>query len=173
MKNQKEIIIQVPEGYEIDEEKSTFEKIVFKEVKEVLTYKDVAISLFKDKTVATIAGKSKVITWEVEEEEEDIMELTNSITEEQLESILALNKLCNVAKFLNGYWLPERKRGGNDKWFHYINYESFESSESTLKISKTNIVQYSIVYFKSKKLAEQAIEILGEEEIRKALTLNH
>jgi len=35
------------------------------------------------------------------------------------------------------------------------------------------MVMYSCVYFKSIKLAEKAIEILGEKEIIKALTLNY
>lgn len=34
---EKEIKIIPPEGYEIDKERSTFEKIVFKEIKKALT----------------------------------------------------------------------------------------------------------------------------------------
>ena len=42
----KELKIQVPEGYEIDEENSTFECIKFKQIKDA-TYKDICSNLFK------------------------------------------------------------------------------------------------------------------------------
>ena len=35
------------------------------------------------------------------------------------------------------------------------------------------MVLKSLVYFKSAELAQQAIDILGEEQIKKALALNH
>ena len=44
----KEIKINVPEGYEIDKENSTFECIKFKPIKKELTYEDVAEELFSD-----------------------------------------------------------------------------------------------------------------------------
>lgn len=37
----KELKIQVPKGYEIDKENSTFELIKFKPIKKYITYKDV------------------------------------------------------------------------------------------------------------------------------------
>jgi hypothetical protein len=36
MEKTKEIVISIPEGYEIDKEKSTFEKIVFKKKEQTL-----------------------------------------------------------------------------------------------------------------------------------------
>lgn len=165
----KEIKIEVPEGYEIDKDRSTFERIVFKEVKKAVTYKDIAASIIKHKESFWISSNGSIIgSKSIDSPEEP----NNSSTKEQLESILALNKLCNVAKYLNGDWLPERSRGSYIKWFIGINYESLGGPESTLTIGKHNTVQYSIVYFKTKELAQQAITILGEEEIRKALTLN-
>ena len=41
----KEFRIQVPEGYEIDKENSTFECIKFKPLKKFITYNDVARSI--------------------------------------------------------------------------------------------------------------------------------
>ena len=46
---EKEVKIQVPEGYEIDEENSTFKCIKFKPIKEIETYDDVATALFSSK----------------------------------------------------------------------------------------------------------------------------
>lgn len=46
----KEVKIQIPEGYEIDKENSTFECIKFKSIKKNITYEDVCNKLFsKDK----------------------------------------------------------------------------------------------------------------------------
>jgi len=89
-----------------------------------------------------------------------------STSKEQLESILALNKLCNVAKYLNEGWLPDFADGKTNKWRIYINYGKLETSNN-------QTVSEGTVYFKSSDLARKAIEILGEEEIKKALTLNH
>ena len=44
----KELKIQIPNGYEIDEEKSTFKCIKFKPMKKNITYKDVSNKLFGD-----------------------------------------------------------------------------------------------------------------------------
>lgn len=43
----KEIKISVPDGYEIDNENSTFECIKFKPVKKCITYKDGVINYLK------------------------------------------------------------------------------------------------------------------------------
>ena len=45
----KEVKINIPEGYEIDKENSTFECIKFKSSKEYTTYKDVCVNLFAEK----------------------------------------------------------------------------------------------------------------------------
>lgn len=166
MKEQKEIKIQVPDGYEIDKQLSTFEKIVFKETKQVLTYESISKSLFNNKLnfYITNTGKIESMSTCTSSHGRDWTR-NHSSTKEQLESILALNKLCNVAKYLNGSWLP--KNCLTDKWYIYI-----DMSRDTIELSVINTVRDSVVYFKAKELAQQAIDILGEEEIRKALTLN-
>ena len=42
----KELKIQVPDGYEIDKENSTFELIKFKPIKKYITYKDICKYIF-------------------------------------------------------------------------------------------------------------------------------
>jgi hypothetical protein len=156
---EKEIKIVPPEGYEIDTKKSTFEKIVFKEVKTKLDYiEDILPYLiekykdFCDMNWGVLGVSSK----------------------NQLESILALNKLCNVAKYLNGDWLPSEKRGWGG-WCIVLINSKFDGTffSITQLYLKNTFSQCSVVYFKTEDLAKQAISILGEEEIRKALTLNH
>ena len=166
----KEVKIEIPEGYEIDKNKSTFEKIVFKEIeKRKLTYSDISYNLFPQNNVSYyITDRGKV--------EEQIYigstytDSNNSVSKEQLESILALNKLCNVAKHLNDGWLPYFINGGNSKYSIEIgNDENLRICHSD---GGTSILK-SLVYFKSAVLAKEAIEILGKEQIRIALTLNH
>ncbi len=45
----KELKIQVPDGYEIDKENSTFECVKFKTIKKDITYDDICNNLFTEK----------------------------------------------------------------------------------------------------------------------------
>jgi hypothetical protein len=163
----KQLQINAPKGYEIDLDKSDLSKsvIYFKECKKVLSYEDVAKELFNNvKNQPYISGQSDIIiktsSWDKYCHNPTIG------NQAQLESILALNKLCNVAKYLNGDWLPDWENEDDEK-------ASISYMDEEIEIIESYLLQTSEVYFKSKKLAQQAIEILGKEEIRKALTLNH
>lgn len=155
--------INCPEGYVIDEEKSNLSKgeVYFKKIDKKLSYSDVAEKLFckEDSYYTSDIGR----IYHLGAAGTSYMNQNYSKTVDQLESILALNKLCNVAKYLNGNWLPKIGQSGA-----FILYTG-----EYLDIKSHNSVKYGMIYFKSEELAEQAIEILGEEEIRKALTLNH
>ena len=87
----------------------------------------------------------------------------NSATKHQLECILAKNKLANVAKYLNDGWKPLYK----DTIFllrqTLIGVSAFEVGNGSCASDCGSI------WFKSKELAQQAIEILGEETIKLAL----
>lgn len=96
----KEIKIKVPEGYEIDEENSTYECIKFKPIKKELTYKDVAEGLFGDSCYyinehgtikeTCFAGECSIK-----------LEANSATNEKQLNRLLALNKLLNIAEYYN------------------------------------------------------------------------
>ena len=158
--NTKEIKITIPEGYEIDRENSTFECIKFK--KKGLTYKDVAKKLFKGKKTYFI-GTSGNIT-DFTSEEQVIYDANNAPSEKQLKRLLAINKLMNVAEYLNGGWEPDWKDPLKSKWEicwdHCI--EKFE-------VASCHSFQSEITHFKTPDLALQAIDILGEEEVKLAL----
>lgn len=94
----KEIKIKVPEGYEIDEENSTFECIKFKSVKKELTYKDVVEGLFGDKYYYTNARGKIIAPTGLTVGKED---KNNAATKKQLERVLALNQLLNIAEYYN------------------------------------------------------------------------
>ena len=157
--NTKEIKITVPEGYEIDKENSTFECIKFK--KKRLTYKDVAEKLFK--------GKKTYYTNSAAGIDAFVPECTgwthanNATSEKQLKRLLAINKLMNVAEYLNDGWEPDWEKGTN-KW-----YLLWQTSNKKLDIIGLCHIQYSGPVFKTPDLALQAIAILGEEEVKLAL----
>ena len=92
----KEIKIQVPEGYEIDKENSTFECIKFKQID--TTYEDICSNLFKSGYY--INNDGEIIR--ISDFNEDIKKDKNNATnKKQLKRILALNQLLNIAEYYN------------------------------------------------------------------------
>ena len=70
----------------------------------------------------------------------------------------------NVAKYLNGDWEPNWNNSSETKWCLF-----FDHSKNKIVTSNWKTSHYGCIHFKSEELAYQAIEILGEEEIKKAL----
>jgi hypothetical protein len=155
----KKLSITPPEGYEIDKENSSFEKIVFKKVEEKLTYKKIVEKLFKYENHYYIDSNGKI---------EEILSgwyCPNAApTEHQLQRLLAINKLMNVAYYLNDGWEPDWYNGKQIKFAIYYNHTS-----KTIKTDTDICFNSGKVYFKSNELAKQAVEILGEETIKLAL----
>lgn len=89
----------------------------------------------------------------------------NCTSEKQVEKLLAIIQLMNVAKYLNGDWKPDWD--DKDQMKYYINYIN---TIGKLNISKTWTNNYAFIYFKSPELAQQAINILGEETVKLALS---
>lgn len=157
--NTKEIKITVPEGYEIDKDNSTFECIKFK--KKGLTYLNVHKALFGDGNYYYISVGGNIVRGE----NSSVGEFSHLAKHSsQLERILALNKLMNVAKYLNGDWEPDWKNVNQHKWI--IKWDNFNCTFDT---SYWITCQTGTVCFKTPDLALQAIEILGEEEVKLAL----
>lgn len=150
----KEVKIEVPKGYEIDKENSTFERIKFKPIKKAMTYEDVARELFKDKN-------RYITTFSCLKGQKDV----TCTSSKQAEKLIAINKLMNVAKYLNGKWSPNWNEVDERKYFIYICLRDLHIS-----IKSATIHASDIVYFKSEELAKQAIEILGEQTIKTALS---
>lgn len=156
----KEIKITVPEGYEIDKENSTFACIKFK--KKALTYDDVAKALFERNPTFYINDRGLII--EFSEMTDCYADATNGVTEQQLERVLALNKLMNVAEYLNQ---------GIDVFNNtysraYLRYNT-KLREIEVAYEQSTILICGEVYFVDTRSAQQAIEILGEDTIKTAL----
>lgn len=140
----KELKIQVPEGYEIDKENSTFECIKFK--KKSISFVDI-IDKYENERSYPIK----------------LLATSNN----HMKKIIAINSLILVAKYLNKGWVP--------------NFNSCKRRNYYITIRDNKLcLDYcfyintgAVIYFRSEKLAQQAIDILGEETIRLALSHNY
>lgn len=144
-----------PEGMEAYQEGN---KIKFRPIKKELTYINIARELFDGKDVwrvvnCNIDKYKNTPNWDF---------YTNCTSKKQAQKLLAINKLMNVAKYLNGDWKPNWNDNGKGKYFILMDYNNMIVDCNTSYI-------YNTVYFKSKELAQQAIDILGEETIKLAL----
>lgn len=158
--NTKEIKITVPEGYEIDKENSTFECIKFR--KKVLTYEDVAEKLFNKKPTYYLRQGAEICKYSPDSS--TMTKANNATSEKQLQRLLAINKLMNVAEYLNDGWKPDWKNTNQSKWFI-----SWDNCRNKFEMGYRNAYMDGIAHFKTPDLALQAIDILGEEEVKLAL----
>lgn len=156
----KQITITVPDNCELKQDGNTY-TIVEKEKK--LTYKDIAKELFLNNDAYYIDNIG-----EIKKAESYPFNINNCTSKKQAEKLLAINKLMNVAKYLNDGWQPDWNDKEEGK--HYI---SLEHVNNSLSIDCTGLFQENNIYFKSEELAQQAIEILGEETIKLALCTDY
>ena len=150
--------IEIPEGQEIDwQESAKQEKIVFKNKQ--LTYEEMCEELFKNGHYFIDASskiyKNSFVAYDP----------NAASTKHQLECILAKNKLANVARYLNGDW-TKKEQEDSPNWVIFFNtlLNQIIIQKTSLYSEKTNVL------FKYKELAQQAIDILGEETVKLALT---
>ena len=114
----KEIKINIPEGYEIDKENSTFEYIKFKPIKNI-TYEDVCNNIFAKNYGYYIGPSGNICDTSLEKFTCDV---NNTPNKKQLERLLALNQLMNIAYYYNG---KQYMRVG-----YYIGYDRSEDKYS-------------------------------------------
>lgn len=96
----KEVKIQVPDGYEIDRENSTFECIKFKSLKRNITYNDICNTLFAETLWCSYITADGCIRTNIVDSSV-ASEKNNAINKEQLEKVLAMNQLLNIATYYN------------------------------------------------------------------------
>ena len=128
--------------------------------RDVKNYKDVAEALLMSKSAYRLSSSGGV----------DVVSCVNcpdwlnlSTSKEQLESLLAINQLANVAKYLNGDWKASFK---NSMGKHFLYIEG-----SVIRVTGCYDANKGCIYFKTEELAKKAIKILGEGTIRKALSI--
>ena len=156
----KEITITIPDNCELKQDGNTY-TIVEKEKK--LIYEDIAKKLFSE-SCFYISTDGEIES--IDSPNNGVTDLNNCTSKRQAEKLLAINKLMNVAKYLNDGWQLDCDDIYEHKWciIQEKNCISVNFHMTTLQCP---------VYFKSKELAEQAIEILGEETIKLALCTDY
>lgn len=159
----KEIKITPPDGYEVDKENSTFDCIKFKK-KYAVSYEDVEKELFEEKVSYYITSFGTVDSICVSTTKNNF---NHCVSFKQANKLLAINKLMNVAKYLNGNWKPDWNDSEEYKFYICIN-NMYRKEDLDISINTT--YRLAFVYFKTEEFAKQAIKILGEETIRFALS---
>lgn len=94
----KELKIEIPKGYEIDKDHSTFECIKFKPIKKHITYEDVCNTLFKNNTGYFMDQYGEINFYNIGTNRVDANNAPNG---RQLKKLLALNQLLNIAEYYN------------------------------------------------------------------------
>ena len=138
----------------------------------MITYKEVSEKLFMDNPLYYVDSFGKIVNYKLSERdkckvsEKDFPKIyapDNCTSEKQAKKLLAINQLMNVAKYLNGDEKLDFSDVTKEKWYFEIEY-------GNLKYNWCVVMNGSCVYFKDKYSIRQAVEILGEETIRLALS---
>lgn len=151
----KEIKIKVPEGYEIDEENSALDCIKFKPIKKELTYKDVAEELFSKNL---FASDIHARIFEVSSSGSQL-DKNNSTNKKQLERLLALNQLLNIAEYYNKRHLKE------EKFMYCISLEGRNSEYFVQRFTRPKIERGLIPEFNREEDARAVINNPNFKEI--------
>lgn len=139
----KEITISCPEGYEIDKQNSTFEKIVFKKVVGEINSIQDAIE---------VLGESNSTVKQ--------LRLLQSL-EGVSDKLISEMEIEAVAKALNDGWKPNWKGANEYKYYIWWNMENncFAVVDSFFRNANAS----SRLCFKSRALAEKASKILEKQ----------
>ena len=149
----KEIKINIPEGYEIDEENSTYECIKLKPIKKELTYKDVAEELFS-KNLFTSDIHDRI--FEVSSSGSQL-DKNNATNRKQLERLFALNQLLNIAEYYN-------KKNPKEK-IYCINFDKRNLEYFVQNYTNSIVVRGFIPIFNNKEDAKAVIDNPNFKEI--------
>lgn len=150
-----QLIIDIPEGYEIDKENSTFECIKFKPIKKYLTYKEIAEKLNKD--TCFFIAKGEIQSY-AQYASYDNPGVANSYR--QIEKILAINQLMNIAKYYNGDWKPDWNNRYELKYC--ISFTTITNSYNIVGRAQTYL---NAIHFKNMKDAQEVVDNPNFREI--------
>lgn len=141
----KEFKITIPEGYEIDKENSTFECIKFRPIT-TLAYEDIAESLFKNKSIFFTSSDGVIMS--VVDENDTFSDSNNTVNRKQLERLLAMNQLLNIAEYYN----QKREKASSG----YVIFRTRDSHLHTLG-SEQDCMITQVPFFYSREDAESVI----------------
>ena len=150
----KEVKIQAPEGYEIDKENSTFECIKFKPIKRYITYEDICNSILKKGYYTNSYGEiigNYICAVNLRAGK------NNATNKKQLERLLALNQLLNIAEYYNT--LHTINISNNTILYDYVNQTYVTASVSTTYSRSIEVI------FNRKEDAQEVIDNPNFREI--------
>ena len=172
--------IPIPDGYQIfiseDGKPMIRKKIEGDEIKtpdgkvgKPITYDDICRELFLNKD-AWFLNHDTIDSWV--QTLSNFRDLDNCTSKAQAKRMIAFNKLQNIAKYLNDGWKPNFDDILQEKF--YISYTGDEP-ESDLPVDLLKSYQVyckvdepvyeSSIYFKTEKLACEAIRLMGKESL--------
>lgn len=141
----KELKIEVPEGYEIDRENSTFEKIVFKKVEKELPKKWEEFGEVKGWFVNELSN----VEYYSEGHSTDFRDKNLFPTEEEAKACVALAQLCQLRDRYNGEWKPD--------WTDFTMKPSIYFHKN-IATTGENCSERTILYFRSEKIRDEFLE---------------
>lgn len=142
----KEMKIQAPEGYEIDKENSTFEKIVFRKIDNNLpkSWKE-----FGEVEGWFVNNRCEIDYYDEGDSTND-MDKNLFPTEEEAEACIALSQLCQLRDRYNDGWKPDWNITSETKY--------------VIEVSKNTMVKnfygnrHKILAFKTEELRDKFLE---------------
>ena len=137
-----QLTINIPKGMEIDLEKSNLAKGIIKFKKKDLTYEDI-LQAYTIRYGIIVVSSSNI------------------------DKLLAISKLMDIAKYYNGDWKPDWSN--IDKYKYYITYNG---SDNTYTIADNSIYNYSNIYFKNWEDAQAVIDNPNVRDILDAVYKN-
>ena len=137
-----ELTINIPEGMEIDAESSDFKSGVIKFKKKDITYEDIENSL-------GLEGNRTGIP----------------VDDSNAFKLCAIDRLMNIARYYNGDWKPDWDNPEENKYYIYRVRGSYDISRST-------VINFSVVIFKKKEDAQAVIDNPDFREILDAIFKN-
>ena len=147
----KEMKIQVPEGYEIDKENSTFEKIVFKKEERKLPKSWEELHLIKGWFVENGSGVHEFGNCFTTSKNRNLFP-----TKEEAEACVALAQLCQLRDRYNDGWKPDWENRVQNKFIIYIHPDNEILFD---KISaNTHAISRHLLTFKTEELRDEFLE---------------
>lgn len=138
--------IQAPEGYEIDKEKSTFEKIVFKKVEKELPKSWEELGEIKGWYVDSFSDIMPCDKGDTDKDNDKNI----FPTIEEAEACLALAQLCQLRDRYNDGWKPNWAMYKTEKWcIEVVNYKITKNTYYTI---------HRVLAFKTKELRDKFLE---------------
>lgn len=119
-----------------------------------ITYDDICKELFQEKKTYWLGNKKINYFYP---DGVNFNDINNCTSEAQVKRLAAFNKLQNIAKYLNGDWMPDFD-GDQENW-------NIGKEGDTFLAMYTRYVNKASVYFKSKDIALEAIRLMGEESL--------